>query len=804
MIQAKLKLEIIAGYLLLVSFFVFIIYLVHEEWEKKSAIERQELRWQGERQLTNQAFVGLLDLTATGELVAGWTEEDYAAYRNKRVEVTTLLQELKMKQEDMEQRTCIDSACHLLAEKEQQMAALLQLIENMPDAGEIVHKKIPAIVWKTRQQTKEQALPAGTATEPLPAEKKKSNFWSFFKKKEEKSAYARQREKTVTAGTSHTVNTSRVPSQTLLYSLGKEISDTTRLYEERLSAKIDSLRLQNKRLNGRISTLIQNFEKKEADSFSREIQAQQELRNRSFRLITGIGIGAFLLVIILYMVIHRDVNRQHKIRKELEASNRRNEELSQSRRNILLTVSHDLCAPLSAINGYAELMPEEKDETQRDRYAENILHASHHVIGLANNLLYYYRLEAGKEQPDKETFHPGRVIESVLHPFRTLADKKGLGLTVETEGVNTMVEGDRIRLTQILNNLLTNAVKFTPAGYVHVGVRYADGWLRFFVRDTGTGISEDRQKNLFKAFERLDADNPQPGFGLGLSITARLAGLLGGTISVESRSGHGSTFEVCLPMQEAGGPETASVQRVEYARLSGLKAVLIDDDRMQADMTRRMLARSGVACDCSHDIKELTELLRGRRYDLLLTDMQMPETDGYTVLALLRNSNLGQSRDIPVLAVTARTDGETEQLKRDGFAGFLHKPFSMDELLSAVAECTGDRIPQRQGPDFTALLEGEDDRKEILDMFVQDMEKTTADLRKAIGTKDYAGIIALIHKGTPLWETIRMDIPAAELERLASLAPEAWDEAAVAEVWKLVTTVDEAVEKAKELKEGME
>ena len=336
------------------------------------------------------------------------------------------------------------------------------------------------------------------------------------------------------------------------------------------------------------------------------------------------------------------------------------------------------------------------------------------------------------------------------------------------------------------------------------GVRYADGWLGFFVRDTGTGISEDRQKNLFKAFERLDADNTQPGFGLGLSITARLVGLLGGTISVESREGHGSTFEVCLPMQEAGGPETASVQRVEYARLSGLKALLIDDDRIQADMTRRMLVRSGVACDCCHDIKELTELLRGRRYDLLLTDMQMPEADGHTVLALLRNSNLGQSKDVPVLAVTARTDGETEQLKRDGFAGFLHKPFSMDELLAAVAGCADGWIPQRQGPDFTALLEGEDDRKEILDMFVQDMEKTTADLRKAIGTKDYAGIITLIHKGTPLWETIRMDIPAAELERLASLAPEAWEEAAVAEVWKLVTTVDEAVEKAKKLKEGME
>ena len=803
MIQARLKLEIIVGYLIWVSFFVWIVYIIHDSRQKKSAMDRQEAHWQGERQATNRAFLGLLDLASTGELIADWTEDDYAAYQKKREATVTLLQNLKSGQEDSSQRACIDSVCSLLVEKETRMAELLQLLENMPDAGEIVHRKIPAAVPQSKKNVsgKEEAPAIQTG------EKKKKSFWGIFRKREKKSAYARQREEAQTtpipAATSGTGTTATKPSA-LLHSIEKEIDHVTRQYEETLSAKVDSLRLHNRRLNDRINLLVQKFEEKERESFCREIRWQQETRTHTFRLIADIGIGAFVLVILLYMVIHRDVNRQHKIRMELEASNRKNEELSQSRQNILLTVSHDLCAPLSTINGYAELIPEEKDEAQRNRYAENILNASHHVIGLANNLLYYYRLEAGKEQPDKETFHPGRVIENVLHPFRTLADKKGLGLTVETEGVNTMVEGDRIRLTQILNNLLTNAVKFTPAGYVHVGVRYADGWLRFFVRDTGTGISEDRQENLFKAFERLDADNTQPGFGLGLSITARLVGLLGGTISVESRSGHGSTFEVCLPMQEAGGPETASVQRVEYARLSGLKAVLIDDDRIQADMARRMLARSGVACDCCHDIKELTELVRGRRYDLLLTDMQMPEADGHTVLALLRNSNLGQSRDIPVLAVTARTDGETEQMKRDGFAGFLHKPFSMDELLAAVAECTGDRIPQRQGPDFTALLEGEDDRKEILDMFVQDMEKTTADLRKAIGTKDYAGIISLIHKGTPLWETIRMDIPAAELERLASLVPEAWDEAAVTEVWKLVTTVDEAVEKAKELKEGME
>lgn len=794
MIQAKLKIEILAGYLVLVSCFVFIICLVHEEREKKSAMERQELHWQGERGLTDRTFIGLLDLTATGELVAGWTREDYAAYRKKRTEVTALLQELKMKQEDTEQRNCIDSVCSLLAEKERQMTAILALLENMPDAGEMIRRKIPAIVW----QTTKQPSPAATTPAETPATEKKKSFWGFLKKKEEKSAYARQREKTETDEKKQTAGINRPQPPTLLYSLEKEISDTTRLYEERLSAGIDSLRMQNRKLNGKLNLLIRHFELKEAETFCREIQMQQAVRNRSFRLITGTGIGAFALVILLYIIIHRDVNRRYRYRKELEASNRRNEELSQSRRNILLTVSHDLCAPLSAINGYAELMPEEKDETQRDRYAENILHASRHVIGLANNLLYYYRLESGKEQPDKEVFHPGKLIEDVVLSFRPLADKKGLGLTMEAEGVNTMVEGDRLRLVQILNNLVANAVKFTRAGYMHVGVRYADGWLRFFVRDTGKGISEERQSNIFKAFERLDGGDT-PGFGLGLPITARLVSLLGGTIRVESREGYGSTFEVCLPLPEAGRPDKEDRPEEGYARLAGLGTILIDDDRMQADLTRRMLERHSIACDCCHDVKELTERLRNKRYDLLMTDMQMPEADGYGVLALLRNSNLGQSKDIPVLAVTARADVETDRTEESGFAGCLHKPFSMDELLAAVAECTDGRTPQRQESDFTPLLEGENDRKEILDLFVQDTEKALADLWEAVRTKDYGTASALIHKGAPLWETIRIGIPAAQLERLASVSPEKWDEELLAEVRELAAAVEQAVEKAKNL-----
>ena len=780
MIQAKLKLQILAGYLVLVSCFAFIICLVHEERGKKSAMERQELRWQGERRLANRTFVGLLDLTAMGELVSGWTEKDYADYRKKRMEVDSLLQALKAKQEDEAQRACIDSVGSLLAEKERQMAAILHLLENIPDAGEIIKKKMPAIL----SQTTKQPLSTGKDEDARqPAEKKKKNFWGFLKKKREKSAYALQREQAQAGLKAAHPKTMQPPA--MLHSLEKEINDTARIYEARLLAGIDSLRVQNRRLNGRMRLLVDNFEKTETETFCREMQAQQAVRSRSFHLIAGIGIGAFVLVILLYVILHRDMNRRYRYRKELEASNRCNEELSQSRRNILLTVSHDLRAPLATISGYAELMPEEKDEELR-------------------NLLYYYRLEAGKERANREVFHPGRMMENAVRSFRLPAEKKGLGLTMELEGMDTMVEGDRTRLEQILNNLLANAVKFTRTGSVHVGGSLAKGKLRFFVRDTGAGISEERQMRIFTAFERMEEEGGQTGFGLGLSITAKLVALLGGTIGVESREGHGSTFEVCLPMPEAGKQEAGSKEETGRPDLTGLRVALIDDDRMQADMTRRMLARRGITCDCCHNLKELIERLREKPCDLLLTDMQMPETDGYGVLELLRNSNLGQSRDIPVVAVTARPDEKADKLAGAGFAGYLHKPFSRDELLAVVAGCAANRAPSLQEADFTELLDGEEDRKGMLDMFVQDTGKALAELRKAVSEKDYTRISALIHKGAPLWETIRIGIPATELERMASVSPQAWDDTLLEEIRKLVKAVEASVEAAGRLRKEME
>ena len=802
MIQARLKLEIIIGYLIWVSFSVLIVCIIHDGWLKKSVMERQEAHWQGERLQTNQAFLSLLHLASTGELIVGWTEEDYAAYQEKRIATVTLLQNLKTGQEDSLQRACIDSVCNLLIEKETQMAALLQLLEDIPDAGEIVHRKIPAAVSQSREQSTQPDKASATRT----GEKQKKNFWSFFRKQEKKSAYARQREKaqkaTAPSTTSHTKTAGAgVKPSALLYSIEKEIDNATRNYEEILSVRMDSLRQNNRILNGHINLLVQNFERKERETFCREIRWQQETRTRTFRLITGIGVGAFVLVILLYMVIHRDVNRQYHYRKRLEASNKENTELLTTRKNMMLSIAHDLRAPLAAIKGYAELLPGEKENSRKDEYAETILHSSDYMVGLVNTLIEFYLLDTGRNKPDLSIFRLENLFKEIAVNYGPLAEKKQLRLTTGFSGLDVVVSGDRSRLQQILNNLLSNAVKFTRQGEIRLQAEYRNKELYFSVQDTGTGMTEEEKTRIFTAFERLDNARDIPGFGLGLAIVNKLVSGMQGTLTVESQPGDGSTFTVFLPL-----PEADEFTRMDETRvitdhhLDEIHVLVIDDDRIQLNITKEMFQRNGIRCDCCRTSRELIALFRLQKYDVLLTDIQMPGTDGYEILELLRTSNMENAKTIPVIAVTARVDDDSVYLS-GGFSGCIHKPFSMDELINAVVQVTGEKVPNEHEPDFSLILAGEDNKEEMLGLFIEESRKDLVALTDVLNRRDKATAASILHKNLPLWETVRLDFPLSHLRELVTDHTEELTGRQSMEIRDIIRAVEKLIAYAEKIRE---
>lgn len=411
----------------------------------------------------------------------------------------------------------------------------------------------------------------------------------------------------------------------------------------------------------------------------------------------------------MYAILHRDVNRRLRYRRELEASDLKNKELLQSRKNMMLTIAHDLRAPLAAIRGYAELLPGEADGKRTDEYAVHIVRSSDYMIGLVNSLVEFYLLDAGKGKMNVTVFRPLSLFDEIVKLHTPSVRKEGLALCTDFEGLDTVVEGDRPRIMQIANNLLSNAIKFTRKGKISLQAAYGQGELCFSVQDTGPGMTEDEQKRIFRAFERLDNARHLPGFGLGLAVVSRLTELLDGHVTVESRSGTGSLFRVALPLPEVAEHEDdGETGHTEDYGLEGIHVLVIDDDRIQLDVTRRMLMRYKVRCGCCRTVQELMAALRERKYDLLLSDIQMPDMDGYKILDLLRSSNMENARMIPVLAVTACADDE-EYYISCGFAGSLRKPFPMDELISAVS-----RLAVKTGkkePDFSFILSGKRTRE---------------------------------------------------------------------------------------------
>lgn len=274
-----------------------------------------------------------------------------------------------------------------------------------------------------------------------------------------------------------------------------------------------------------------------------------------------------------------------------------------------------------------------------------------------------------------------------------------------------------------------------------------------------------------------------------------------GTLSVKSKPGEGSTFIAFLPLPEADG--SARIEETHAAagyHLDDIHVLVIDDDRIQLNITREMFHRNGIRCDCCQTSRELITRLRLQRYDLLLTDMQMPETDGYGILELLRSSNMENAKTIPIIAVTARADDESGYLS-GGFSGCIRKPFSMDELINAVAEVVEEKSPREHEPDFSLILAGEDNKKEMLGLFIEESRKDLAVLTDALNQKDKAAAVSVLHKKLPLWETIRLDFPLSRLRELATDPAAEWTDRQFMEIREIIRAVEKLTAYAEKMRE---
>ncbi len=340
---------------------------------------------------------------------------------------------------------------------------------------------------------------------------------------------------------------------------------------------------------------------------------------------------------------------------------------------------------------------------------------------------------------------------------------KGLALTI-TNQTDAVVLTDKERILQIGNNLLSNAIKFTENGSVSLTTDYNNGVLTLIVEDTGTGMIEEEQQRVFVAFERLANATAKDGFGLGLSIVQRIVSMLGGTIRLESEKGKGSRFTVEIPMQTAEElPERINQARIHHDRAFH-DIIAIDNDEVLLLMLKEMYTQEGIHCDICTDAAELMEMIRKKEYSLLLTDLNMPEINGFELLELLRTSNVGNSKTIPVVVTTASGNCSKEELMERGFSGCLLKPFSISELMEVSDKCAmqGNR---NEKPDFTSLLSYGNEAV-MLEKLITETEKEMQSVRNAERRKDLQELDALTHHLHSSWEILRADQPLRELYKL--------------------------------------
>ena len=719
---------VVSGYLLISLLIGCITYVWHSEWQDIENLEYDNRQIDEFRKDINNIHIQLIEFSLFGETVLEWNNDDLKHYHIRRMAMDSMLCRFKA----IYPAERIDSVRHLLEDKERQMHRIVQVFEQQQAINDKITRQVPVIVQKSVQEQ--------------PKKPKRKGFLGIFGKKEEAKP---------------TVTT------TMLHSLNRNMIAEQQAQSRRLSEHADSLAARNAELNRQLQGLVvQIDEKVQADLQKREAEIAA-MRERSFIQIGGLTGFVVILLIISYIIIHRNITRIKRYKREtadlieqLKQSVEQNEALIASRKKAVHTITHELRTPLTAITGYAGLMRKDCNTDKTGMYIQNIQQSSERMREMLNTLLSFFRLDNGKEQPNISPCRISAIIHTLETEFMPIAMNKGLALTIHCHK-DALVRTDKERILQIGNNLLSNAIKFTENGGISMTTDYADGVLTLVIEDTGTGMTEEEQRCVFDAFERLSNAAAKDGFGLGLSIVERIVTMFGGTIRLDSEKGRGSRFTVEIPMQTAGEQPEQSCQGYARRNEGYHEVIAIDNDEVLLLMLKEMYAQEGIHCDTCTDAAELMEMIRRKEYALLLTDLNMPEINGFELLELLRTSNIGNSRTIPVVVTTASGSCSKEELIGRGFADCLLKPFSISELMEVSDKCAIN-VAQNEKPDFTSLL-SYGNESVMLEKLITETEKEMQAIRNAEQRKDIQELDALTHHLRSSWEILRADLPLREL-----------------------------------------
>lgn len=716
-----LRIKIFLGYVLIVviifSFWKVLSYSRLELLKLENIINETEYA----RKNIYKAHLYITKLVTLGESVIAWNESDYNKYHHQRLKTDSVLIEIiKSSGVNSLLPVQIDSLRALLETKEMHLFRIMQAVQSWEKSDSILANELPVIAT--------QSVRMKTITQ------KKKGIAGLFGKKE-------------------TVQVPYITNE--IQDFNERLTSARDWRNNQMEAYADSLRLQNRLLNHKLYDFVSSLDNQIQQSFTEQYQKITETIWKSFRLFAIVISIVIVLFVISFFIILSDLRKEEKIKVKLQQSVQENEDLLEMRKRIILTVSHDIRGPLGNIHNCADLASQTREKKKREPYLEDIRHSCHHILHLVNDLMDAYRINEAGDLRNDTPFYLDRFLQRISEEFSRKAVAKALFLQYEHQNSSFVVKGDADKLEQVLANLLTNAIKFTPSGTISFYSKYLEGKLHIEIRDTGIGMDEETQKRIFAPFERAAQNVNSEGFGLGLFLTKGLVKVLNGIITVESAPGKGSIFRLEIPLPETDELVEEDKPDSDSITILPKNVLVVDDDPILLKIAEDMLGRKGVSCTTCMNFQEVVAALGKSDYDMVLTDVQMPDTDGFALLRLLRNSDVGNSRTIPVAVMTARGDGNSGIYEEEGFAGCIHKPFNIHALLTFLSTIMSQiKVSQTGDFDFSCMLDSTDDYEHMMSLVIMESRKEIEELKTAIKTTNRESMRKTIHRMMPVWEIL--------------------------------------------------
>lgn len=773
----SVKYTVIGGYVVLTVLLLASLWIVINKMSQLSASNEIETELYETRRRTNAAFSSLYRVETMGQTLDLSRSENYIAYTKSVGEALAAVDSLKENVGDTIQILRADSIHLLLLEK---VENLRRFVKTEASGNAKRDAQIDALLahQDTLLHIYEKQFQLRSKSDSLMAEEQGKGFFGKLARAFSSGKYKQQYDSLQRANDRISIYGDSLVSR--LHNIEETYAKDRMQTLSLLASRRLSLEKNNRMLSLQINRLIHEYESKLTSVIEFRQRQNEKIRNEALLTVTWIAFIAIFIALAFGGGIWYILNRNNRYKTELEEANLRATQLLTTREKLMLTITHDFKAPLSSIIGYIALLKRLVQGERQVLYLENMRASSEHLLCLVNNLLDFYKLDSDKITTAHIAFNPYDLFEKEIIAYKPVAADKGVrlhGIWSSEKGDN-LYYGDPLRIKQIADNLLSNALKFTTEGSVTVRLAIADNELCFSVADTGCGISDKNLTLIYNEFTRLPDAQGKEGFGLGLSITRKLVSLLGGSIEVNSTPDQGSTFTVRLPIEPATTEGNIPTTPPKFV---GTKALLIDDDEIQLALFAEQLSQLGIETTLCKQATEAFAHLQHEAYDILFTDLQMPETDGFELLHRLQNSPQEKIHRLPVVAVSARNDMNPETMKQTGFAGILEKPFSQATLCRILSNITGthhhEPTKPRQKPErptsgypfdsLTAFAEGDDDdRNKILRTCMTELRIQISTMMQAQEEKDVDTLSAVAHKWIPLFTMLETQWQLPVLRRI--------------------------------------